>query len=120
VDKPNVRQLVQRSGEDLAEEWLRARGYRTVARNWRIKLGEIDLICMHGDTLVFVEVKARMNDDFGGPELSVGFRKQQKLRRVAEAYLHFKRPRCDECRFDVVAVSGGFDRPEIKHFPNAF
>jgi putative endonuclease len=94
-------------GEELAAAWYRARGYEIVCRNWRCSVGEIDLIARRGRVLVVCEVKARRSDAFGIPALAVGATKQQRLRRLAAAWLASNRSgRQVEVRFDVVAVTG--------------
>jgi putative endonuclease len=93
-------------GEDAAlAAYLRA-GYRLVARNWRCPLGELDLILLRGQTLVFCEVKARRATGLGGPHEAVTRTKQRKLRQLADAFLTdrpFAADRLD-VRFDVASV----------------
>jgi putative endonuclease len=94
-------------GEERAAAWYRRHGYEIVCRNWRCRLGEIDLIARRGRLLVVCEVKARRTDAFGAPALAVGAAKQQRLRRLAAAWLADHRTgRNVEVRFDVVAVTG--------------
>jgi putative endonuclease len=95
---------VQTAGEDAAAESLRSSGMRILARNWRCKLGELDIVAADGRTLVFVEVKARTSGGFVDPALAVDYRKQLRLRRVAEAFIALENPRFVTCRFDVVSV----------------
>lgn len=91
--------------ERAAEFWLQSQGLRTLARNYRCRHGEIDLIMLDGDCLVFVEVRLRSRSDFGGADASVDARKQ---RRIALAAQHFLlcQPRWQlaPCRFDVLAA----------------
>jgi putative endonuclease len=106
-------------GERAAAKFLRRRGLRVLARGYRTKLGEIDLIARDGDTLVFVEVKARRQ---GVPAEAVT---PEKQRRITVTALHFLRkhglPEV-RSRFDVVAIVWPDHRgqPCIEHFPNAF
>lgn len=93
-------------GEDRAGLALRERGYRLVERNFRCKAGELDAVAYDGDTLVFVEVRARRDARFGGGLAAVGAAKQRQVARVAAAYLSIRRPRFERCRFDVVAITG--------------
>jgi len=95
------------AGEELAAQWYRARGYQVVDRNWRATIGEIDLVVRKGRLVVIAEVKTRRTDAFGVPALAVGPTKQQRLRRLAAAWLaaHRIRRRVD-VRFDVVAITG--------------
>ena len=105
-----------RTAEARAARFLTARGYRIVDRNVRSPLGELDLVAYDGDDLVFVEVRSRADDSTGRAEETVGPGKQRQLVRVATAYLVDRAPRCDTCRFDVVAITGD----EIDLFRDAF
>jgi putative endonuclease len=92
--------------EELACRVLRQAGYLVVTRNWRTRLGEIDIVARDGDVLVFVEVKARSTPGFGGAEGAVGPAKQRRIIAAAKAFLDATR--CDlASRFDVVAIEGG-------------
>ena len=93
-----------RASEGLAEAHLRSLGYGILARNYRCRYGEVDLVAREGGTLVFVEVRGRSGRSHGTPEESVTVRKQQHLWRVAQHYLQRVRGPVPECRFDVVAV----------------
>jgi putative endonuclease len=99
------------SGEDLATRALAARGYRIVERNFRCKLGELDIVACHGDVLCFVEVRSRANHHHGHAAEMVTRGKQRKVSRVAQAYLSSRQPRFARARFDVVAITG--DRVEV-------
>ena len=108
-------------GERAAVRFLKRRGYRIVASNYRTKLGEIDLIADDGGTLVFVEVKWRANDAFGGPAADITPAKQARLARLAEQYLVARRLQERPCRFDAVLITG--DDPatqRIELVPAAF
>jgi putative endonuclease len=106
-----------RRGEDLAAEWYLRRGYTVVGRNWRCPSGELDLIVRRGRMLVFCEVKARRSDAFAPPALAVGPAKQQRLRRLAAAWLTDHRAGRDlDVRFDVAAVTGDL----VDVYENAF
>ena len=95
-------------GEDLAAAWYVAQGYEVVARNWRCREGELDLIVRAGRTFVFCEVKTRTSDAFGAPVEAVNSDKQQRLRRLAARWLEDDAPlRPTEIRFDVASVMGG-------------
>jgi putative endonuclease len=99
----------RRLGVEAEEEscrLLRGLGYRIVSRNWRIRSGEIDIVARDGDVLVFVEVKARSGDGFGGPEAAVGPAKRRRMIAAAKAFV--SRTGCDlPARFDVVVWEGG-------------
>ena len=91
--------------EDQAFKFLRKQGLKAVTKNYRSRYGEIDLIMQHGATLVFVEVRYRASENYGGAAASVDIRKQQKLIRTAAAYLQSHDANA-LCRFDVVAIDG--------------
>jgi putative endonuclease len=84
--------------------WYRARGYDVVARNWRVREGEIDVIARSATTLVFCEVKTRRSTAFGSPAEAVTYRKQARLRVLATRWLAEHRMRAREIRFDVAEV----------------
>lgn len=116
-----------RLAEDLVAVRLQAAGWEIVERNARTRHGELDLVALDGRTLVFIEVKAGRQGSAFGPErpvLSVGPRKQQRVRRLAAAWMasHRNGPRYDRIRFDAVGVT--FDRNdhpvEVEHIQNAF
>ncbi|MEO7804288.1 MAG: YraN family protein [Actinomycetota bacterium] len=114
-------QTMQIMGEDAAANHLQSLGYKIVARNWRVRMGEIDLVVTQGDTLVIVEVKARSPGSLAPPYEAVGWVKQQRLRRLAEAYVVMERPTFESCRFDVVSVVGN-DKGVVtlEHLQDAF
>ena len=101
--------------EDLAAAFLQAKGLTVVERNFRAKVGEIDLIARDGDEIVFVEVRARASRAFGGAAASVDGPKRRKLVRAARLWLA-ARGWGGACRFDVVAVDGA----ALEHLPAAF
>lgn len=110
-----------RASEARAEEFLRQKGYRILERNLRTSLGELDLVAEDAGVLVFVEVKARATEAFGGAVLAVDRRKQAKLIRLASQYLAQRHLMERPCRFDVVLVQGEVDAPlQIEHVENAF
>ena len=95
-------------GEDAVAKWYEAQGYEVVARNWRCKDGELDLIVRANRTFVFCEVKTRTSTAFGAPVEAVTSDKQQRLRRLAARWLEDDAPlRPTEIRFDVASVLGG-------------
>ncbi|MDW7709599.1 MAG: YraN family protein [Deferrisomatales bacterium] len=102
-------------GEEVAVRHLRALGYRVVSRNYRCRLGELDCVAVEGGTLVFLEVKARTSDDFGGPLEAVDRRKRRRLTRLARYYALQHDLGDVAQRFDVVAVwfEGGTPRVEV-------
>src|SRR6266576_1263233 len=98
------RQILGISGEDLACDELRRRGYAILDRRYRTRFGEIDIIARDGDTIVFVEVKARLTDDFGGAAAAVTRWKQRRIAGMAVDYLSRRRLHECPCRFDVVTI----------------
>ncbi|OGS41600.1 MAG: YraN family protein [Elusimicrobia bacterium RIFOXYD12_FULL_66_9] len=104
-----------RKAEELAAQHLEAKGMSVIERNFRAKVGEIDLIVKDGEEIVFVEVRARASRDFGGAAASVDASKQRKVVRAARVWLA-ARGWEGPCRFDVVAVEGG----ALEHIPAAF
>lgn len=106
---------VGREGEDLAIKYLLNKGFKIVERNFRTPLGEIDIIAKDKAYTVIVEVRRKLSDRFGEPELSVSRRKQQRLRRLAEYYI-MKLGKEVPIRFDVIAIEG----EKIRHIENAF
>ena len=109
-----------KTGEDLAVAELERRGYAIVARRWRNRTGEIDIIARDGETLVFVEVKAREDHDFGDAAESVTMRKRRTIVRLAKAYVVEQRWIDRPCRFDVVTIHRDAGRSVVTVYPNAF
>ena len=118
----NFRQRLGAAGESAAADALQRRGYRILERNVRTALGELDLVARDGDTLCFVEVKARRSTAFGYPQEAVTRQKQWHLMRMAQWYLKARGLTGRAARFDVVAVlMGRDDRPtSVEVIPHAF
>lgn len=106
--------------EKLALKHLIKQGLKKVAINYHCPCGEIDLILQDKDTLVFVEVRYRKNNDYGGALESIDWRKQQKVRRSAEHYLMTFNKANISCRFDILCVTGNLSKPDIYWVANAF
>jgi len=104
-------------GEQLAVEHLRALGLQILARNWRCRYGELDVIAADGDhTVVFVEVKTRTGDRFGGVAEAVTRAKVRRIRRLAGVWLASQDNRWAQIRIDVIGVRVGRSRtPEVMH-----
>ncbi len=116
-----ARQSLGKQGEVLACDELRRRGYAILARRYRTRFGEIDIIARDDRTLVFVEVKTRRSAGFGGATAAVGFRKQRRLINMARSYLvGFNGREPPPCRFDVVGVTLAGDTPVVELIVNAF
>ena len=117
----DARQLLGRIGEDLAVEHLEAQGYAILERRYRTDRGEIDIVAQDGETIVFVEVKARESREFGSAAEAVTRQKQRQVVSMAVEYLARHRLNCCPCRFDVVAIDDALsDWPEIEVFQGAF
>ena len=110
------------AGERAAARFLRRLGFKIVCRQYRNEFGELDLIAIDGDWLVFVEVKTRRGDGKGTPAEAVTPEKQRRLTRTAGAFLKQRRLERFRSRFDVVGVTWqeGRRAPLIEHFPHAF
>jgi putative endonuclease len=107
-------------GEELAFRKIKRMGYRSIVRNYRCPLGEVDLIAKDGDTLVFIEIKTRKGKSIGYAKEAVNEKKRRQISKVALAYMK-SRNCCDmKARFDVVAVCLGHGDPEIEIIKNAF
>jgi putative endonuclease len=103
-----ARRRLGADGEAMAEAWYRAQGYEVLARNWRCREGEIDLIVARKRLVVVCEVKTRTSDAFGVPAEAITATKRQRLRRLAAAWLEGDAPfRPREIRFDVACILGG-------------
>jgi putative endonuclease len=106
-------------GEEVAANYLAEKGYVIIERNWRFRHTDIDIIARNVDTLVFVEVKTRMSDEWGYPEEAVT---NGKIKRIAEAANDYiQNSRLDlPVRFDVISVLVNNGDYEIEHFDDAF
>jgi putative endonuclease len=116
-----ARQFVGTLGEQAACVALEAKGYRILNRNYRVRGGELDIVCELDGTLVFCEVKTRTSALFGIGEEAVTAAKQRRLRKLALEYLQREGRRARAIRFDVIAidVSDGLVS-ELRHLENAF
>jgi putative endonuclease len=115
-----ARQTLGKSGEDQAAAELERRGYAILARRYRTKHGEIDIVARDRETIVFVEVKARSTGEFGTAASAVTSQKQRRLVSMAWDYLVRHRLGDVACRFDVVAIDGEGEGAAITVYPNAF
>lgn len=121
-----TRQLMGEEGERIAEAWFVARGWRIMERRFRSGHRDIDLVAEYGlpdggsRIVVFIEVKARASNGYGGPLGAVHWRKQRELAKAARDWVsRFHRPG-DVYRFDVVGVLLNRSAPEVVHVENAF
>lgn len=107
--------------EQAAENFLQQRGLRTLTRNYRARVGEIDLVMMDGDTLVFTEVRFRADETHGSGAATVTRAKQRKIIRAARNYLsRHSNTAGTSCRFDVVSIGVREGRTLIDWIRNAF
>lgn len=109
-------------GEDIASNYISEQGYVVLQRNFRTKVGEIDIVARDGNSLVFVEVKTRRSLNFGYPREAVNQNKQAKIREVAFLYLNTNGKHHSHIRFDVIEVMLNFknDLVSINILKNAF
>ncbi|MDO5131415.1 MAG: YraN family protein [Eubacteriales bacterium] len=111
------RRVCGQQGEDMAADYLTRRGVRILARNFRDRDGEIDLVGEQDGTILFIEVKYRRDDRYGSPAEAVTAGKQKSICRTALYYLHLHHcPEQQPARFDVVSISG----KDVQWLRNAF
>ncbi|MDR0381719.1 MAG: YraN family protein [Oscillospiraceae bacterium] len=111
-----------RAGEQIAEEHLRAKGYEVLARNFRVRAGEIDIVALRDGVIVFVEVKCRASAAFAPPGAAVTARKRAHMRTAASLWLAGHDGDRLPARFDVIEVILGLPdkAPRIHHIVDAF
>ena len=108
------------AGERSAYQYLRQQGYKIVARNYRKRFGEVDLIGWDGDTLAFIEVKSRTGQERGRPEEAVHQSKQRQICRVAREYRNRHRFHDVKYRFDIVSITGVGEQQYLALLKDAF
>ncbi|QTA87364.1 YraN family protein [Desulfonema magnum] len=116
----NRSQLFGKKSESVAAAHLLKNGYRILEQNYHTNRGEIDIIAKEGDTIVFVEVKARRSDHFGNPKWAVTPKKQTKISMAALDYLKTTNQSNTKARFDVVAIRSKKGDISIEIIKNAF
>jgi putative endonuclease len=109
-----------RSGEETACALLKKNGYKILVRNYKNRLGEIDIIACDRDTICFIEVKSRHSNKFGLPQEAIFASKQRKISRVALSYLKENNLFDKIARFDVVSVMYSGEKPRSDLIKNAF
>jgi len=120
---PTAKMALGERGEKFAARYLRRHGYRILIRRFKTRAGEIDIVCRHGEWLVFVEVKTRKSDDYGAPSEAVTKEKQNHMSRTALDYLRLLGHPRIRFRFDIVEVilQEGVRKPaDIRLIQNAF
>lgn len=115
-----ARQELGKLGEEIAVRELERRGYEILARRYRTRHGEIDIVARDGATTVFVEVKVRATAEFGTAAEAVTVWKQRRLGAMATDYLARNGGASGPCRFDVVAIDGVGEAMRVTVYPNAF
>jgi putative endonuclease len=116
----DARQTLGKLGEDLACAELARRGYAVLARRYRTRFGEIDIIARDNGVTVFVEVKTRNGDEFGGGAAAVTAWKQRKITQMAVDYLSRHGLHDTPCRFDVVVVDLTGETARVEVYAHAF
>jgi putative endonuclease len=121
VDSETLQQTTGKRGEALACRELARRGYAILARRYRTRFGEIDIVCDDGGTVVFVEVKARRSARWGSAAEAISGRKRRRIAAMALDYLAWTGRLNQRTRFDVVAIDGfGTANEALRVIPNAF
>lgn len=113
-------QSLGKTGEDLAIKYLKSNKFKILDRNFRCSLGELDIVAREKDTIIFIEVKTRRSADIVEPFESVGRKKQEKIRALAEFYLQEKNCADFEVRFDVISIVSDDRENRFEHIKNAF
>ncbi len=111
---------IGKAGEEQAVELLKKSGYMILARNYRTKLGEIDIIAKDKDTVCFIEVKTRGSDRFGLPLEAISKTKQNQIVKVALEFLNKHNLLAQKARFDIVSVVNSKSGSKLDLFRNAF
>jgi len=114
------KQDLGKKGEEAAVGLLKDNGYKIMLKNYKTKLGEIDIIASDKDTICFIEVKTRQSDRFGLPAEAVSESKQRQISKLALTFLKEKNFLDKKARFDVVSILYSQDRPQLGLIKNAF
>lgn len=104
------------AGEEQAANYLKEKGYKILARNYACKTGEVDIIAQKNKAIIFVEVKLRASNAFGGGVAAVTKSKQNKIATAAINYIKDRKPEFDSLMFDIIAITDG----KLEHIQNAF
>jgi len=117
---PKQHLTLGKSGEELAVALLEKNGYRILARNYKTKLGEIDIVAYDKDTICFVEVKTRHSDKYGMPQEAISGFKQRQISKAALMYLQKNHLLDKNARFDVVSIIYSQNLPKLDLIKDAF
>lgn len=112
--------VLGKSGEEAAAEFLKAQGYSILFRNYKSKLGEIDIIARDNDTYCFIEVKTRRSDRYGLSQEAVLVHKEKQICKAALGFLKKNNLLEKKARFDIVAINYAGQGPQLELFKNAF
>ena len=115
TDRDKLNKRLGKEGEKRAVKYLKDCGYKIVERGYKNPFGEVDIIASKGDTVAFIEVKTRLNENFGAPSEAVDRRRQEKYIKAAQHYFYGKQIEV-VVRFDIIEILRG----EINHIENAF
>ncbi|OEG00383.1 YraN family protein [Vulcanibacillus modesticaldus] len=115
---PDKRKALGNWGEDKAVQYLLAKGYKLIVKNWRNRFGEIDLIMLDKECIVFIEVRTKNNSKFGKGLETINHKKQQQLVRMANAFLQYKNWWDNLVRFDIISIDKIDGTFYIKHLEN--
>ena len=116
----DLNKILGDAGENFAAEYLEKNGYKILAKNFRVRTAEIDIIAELDEKIIFVEVKTRSNTRRGLPAEAVNLRKQKKIVEAASVFLQDEIYFDRACRFDVIEVYSGGTEFKIRHIENAF
>ena len=120
MNKKTPQQILGKKGEDVAFNYLVGKGLKIIRRNFRAGHGEIDIIALDGNVLVFVEVKTGKSKSFGNPASWVDENKQRIIGETAEAFIYKNDYDGFDCRFDVIAIEQQKGLYNIEHIKDAF
>lgn len=116
----NIRQVIGKKGEEMAQKYLQENGFIIVEKNFVCDLGEADIIAMKNNTLFFIEVKSRTQSIYGSPAEAVDIRKQKHIYKVAEFYIYKNKIKDVPISLDVIEIYFFDDaKPKIYHIQNA-
>ena len=118
----NYKKLIGEFGESLARDYLISKGYRILNMNYRNRFGEIDIVCMNKDLLIFCEIKSRYSNSFGFPIESVTYYKQKQIIKLTQIYLLYKKYYNYNVRYDIIEVIFNNTNASFKvnHIKDAF
>lgn len=122
--RKTVQQVIGRAGEDYTVNWLRRQGYRILARNWRCRWGEVDIVAQKGDIVAFVEVKTRRPGAMVSPLEAVTRTKQRRLLKTAICWMKVSKspfqPRMDVAAVTAEGRQGRVLISQFDYYPSAF